>query len=38
MLNENGKIKKSGTTTDINDQKVKVNNYIVDLSSIEEDD
>ena len=38
LLNENGKIKKSGTTTDINDQKVRVNNYIVDLDSIEDDE
>lgn len=36
LLNENGKIKKSGTVTDINDQKVRVSNYIV--TSVEEDD
>ncbi|HIQ73621.1 MAG TPA: hypothetical protein IAA51_04295 [Candidatus Cottocaccamicrobium excrementipullorum] len=36
LLNENGKIKKSGTTTDINDQKVRVNNYVV--VSVEDDD
>ncbi len=36
LLNENGKIKKSGTVTDINDQKVKVSNYVV--TSVEEDD
>ena len=36
LLNKNGKIKKSGTVTDINDQKVRVSNYIV--TSVEEDD
>ena len=36
LLNENGKIKKSGTTTDVNGQKVKVANYVV--TSVEEDD
>ena len=36
LLNENGKIKKSGTVTDINDQKVRVSDYVV--TSVEEDD
>ena len=36
LLNENGKIKKSGTVTDINDQKVRVSNYVV--TSVEEDE
>lgn len=30
LINENGKIKQSGTTTDINDTKVKVSNYVVE--------
>lgn len=36
LLNENGKIKKSGKVTDVNDQKVTVSNYIV--TSVTEDD
>ena len=29
LINENGKIRKSGTVTDVNDQRVTVNNYKV---------
>ena len=32
LINENGKIKQSGTTTDINDQKVSVSNYAVTIA------
>ncbi len=36
LINENGKIKKSGTVTDVNGQKVRVTNYVV--TSVEDDD
>ena len=36
LINENGKIKRSGTTTDVNDQRVRVSDYVV--TSVEDDD
>ncbi len=36
LINENGKIKRSGTTTDINDQRVRVSDYVV--VSVEDDE
>ena len=36
LINGNGKIKRSGTVTDMDSQRVHVTNYVVD--SIEEDD